>query len=384
MQSAGVLVVIALAASACGPSVEALNFPDAGAPAECFDPGLDRCDDYDGAWQECIDGVWTDVMACEYPTYCLNNYGCVECNPSGSGRVCVGDEVFTCTASGTLGDYIETCPEERCNGGTCDPGCAGPSVKLIYLVDQDENLLSFDPGAGNTLELIGVLDCPAGEAYPDWGFGEGRPYSMSIDRDARAWVLYTSGQMFLVSTEDASCGPTAWAPGTNGYQLFGMGFVSDAPDAETEKLYIAGGYADDVSGGNLGFIDPTTMAVTTAGPLPSAEYSAELTGTGNGELYGYYPGSLSTYVARIDSSTGANVHTWPLPSLEGWVDAWAFAHWGGLFYVFITWTDDIESEQHREVYRLDPEAGEVILLIPDTGYVIVGAGVSTCAPVVIP
>ncbi len=57
--------------------------------------------------------------------------------------------------------------------------------------------------------------------------------------------------------------------------------------------------------------------------------------------------------------------------------AWAFAFWGGRYYVFIEET----LAPSTDVWRLDPSDGSFERVLEDTGYRIVGAGVSTCAPV---
>ena len=58
---------------------------------------------------------------------------------------------------------------------------------------------------------------------------------------------------------------------------------------------------------------------------------------------------------------------------------WAFAYFGHAFYIFY-------SVQPRDtstnVYRLDYD-GTVTVRTPDTGMHIVGAGVSTCAQIVL-
>jgi hypothetical protein len=60
-------------------------------------------------------------------------------------------------------------------------------------------------------------------------------------------------------------------------------------------------------------------------------------------------------------------------------DAWAFAFWGGDFWLFTSPTGPTSK-----VDRYRPSDGTTTTMIPDTGIKIVGAGVSTCAPVVPP
>ena len=55
----------------------------------------------------------------------------------------------------------------------------------------------------------------------------------------------------------------------------------------------------------------------------------ELTGTGDGELWGFFPDAVEPRVAQLDQSTGADLKTFPVPKLQGSPESWAFAHWGG-------------------------------------------------------
>ena len=64
------------------------------------------------------------------------------------------------------------------------------------------------------------------------------------------------------------------------------------------------------------------------------------------------------------------------------VQAWAFAHWGGVFYIFATTTpgDPFPPNSTLRTMKLD---GTYKLEHERLPWVIVGAGVSTCAPFVI-
>jgi hypothetical protein len=67
------------------------------------------------------------------------------------------------------------------------------------------------------------------------------------------------------------------------------------------------------------------------------------------------------------------------PSLAGQAMAWAFAFYGGDYWLFLM----KGSETSTTVYQVDGAAGTIKGNTPAPGRVIVGAGVSTCAPVVI-
>jgi len=267
---------------------------------------------------------------------------------------------------------------------TGDP-CADEARQLIYVIDRDNRLHSFHP-VTHEYALIGTLNCPAGASWPEWGnVGAATPFSMSIDRQAQAWVLYSSGEIFRVSTQDASCTATSFVPGQLSFKLFGMGFSSDAPGSSEDTLFISGGDFSPVLGtldannARLGSIETTTMGVTNIGAVPAGEYTPELSGNGDGDLYGYYPGLSTATIVRFNKGTGQADQSWPLPASAGGVAAWAFANWGGRFYVFLSVGSLFSTSAN--VYVFDPNTGAYDEVLSNTGNVVVGAGVSTCAPV---
>jgi len=369
---------------ACGPS------PAGGADAtvldeECGTPGETRC--VGGQYQECgSGGHWVIDQSCSIGLVCDSNLGCVDCRPSDL-RTCVGDTVHACDSDGTVGEAIETCEFESCSNGNCGgDGCAG-GTELIYVVDDTYRLLSFDP-ATEMFTLIGTLSCPAGTPWPDWQPGPATPFSMSVDRTGTAWVLYSSGEIFHVNVSDASCQATGFTKGQSGFELFGMGFVSDSPGSTAETLYIAGGSSTTgATDFRLGRVDGSSLAVTQIGTLTVPEtFGPELTGTGDAKMFGYYPGINNTQVSELSKTTAQIQQTWPMPGLGNQIRAWAFAHWGGRFYIFITTSDLLGTTTTSQVQLLDPATGNsnVIAGLEDIPYIIVGAGVSTCAPIVVP
>jgi hypothetical protein len=70
--------------------------------------------------------------------------------------------------------------------------------------------------------------------------------------------------------------------------------------------------------------------------------------------------------------------TYPL-SIAGMPTAWAFALWGGDFWVFLM--KGLESS--TTVYQYDSNTGALKSMMQASGRTIVGAGVSTCAPVIL-
>lgn len=375
-----------LAIAACGPGAsgddddDVTDNPCTGSGSQCVG----------NQYQECRDNRWVIVETCT--NLCNANLGgCIDCNPG--VNTCNGNAVVECGADGSFGGTVETCAAgTECQAGSCQRACSADGVDLIYVVDDDNNLLSFDPRnvgtATNPFSMIGRLNCPAGTALD--GSGPATPFSMAIDRDATAWVLYSSGRIFNVSTQNAACTATGFTAqqnvGGQQWDLFGMGYVTDTAGGDTEKLWIGGGDADASIGGSLGWLTPGSLTVNRVGPLPTnAENSPELTGLGDATLWGFYPGATNAFVQQIDKTTGGGMGT-PLTipgGLGGQVRAWAFAQWGGKFYIFVTTQQGLLGTLNSTVRSIDRASGQSMTLIENLPNIIVGAGVSTCAPVVI-
>lgn len=266
--------------------------------------------------------------------------------------------------------------EQSCSSGEiCDPilacvaanGC-GSGADLIYVVDGEGVLRSFNPRDGkNEFRQLGTPSC--GSSFTGVN-------SMSVDRHAQAWISTKAGQIFQVRLSSLSCSAAPINLAPIGLSSFGMGFVSDGLGSTSEKLFIAGsGSENDKSSGFLVRIDPSPFSVAKVASLPELFVGPELTGTGAGELFGYYPVLSGPTVARIDKATAKHLQQWKLAPLSGTVRAWAFAHWGGQLYIFIS-TGDV-----NQVQVFDPKTGRAKVLIENSPHRIVGAGVSTCAPV---
>jgi hypothetical protein len=274
------------------------------------------------------------------------------------------------------------------------PACieAGASGTLIYVITQQSDLWSFYPPS-LSFHKIGHINCPA----PDGN----TPFSMAVDQAGTAYVVYSAptlanlspgpgdGALFRVSTATAQCEPTTFVPGQQGFQTFGMGYSQNSTGTG-ETLYIA---SDEAAGvpSRLGSIDTTRFAVHTVGPFPSRVTSAELTGTGAGDLFAFYSLNPSpngpqgsgppSAIGQIDKATGALLSETRLPSVAQGC-AWAFAFWGGDFYLFTAPTTGMcisGAPPLSVVTRFRPSDGS-LLPITKLGEEIVGAGVSTCAP----
>jgi len=352
--------------------------PDAGAPCSAS-----ACSG--STFEACVDGI-TEPEPCT--AACSATLGCVACDPSITPVTCNGSDVVACNSDGSLGQTMATCGTgQQCTAGACSNTCTADGVDLVYVVDEANHFMSFDPRLlpNDPFTLIGTLACPTTKPSILVNESMVMPMSMSVDRNGVAWVLYTSGELFQVSLQNAGCLPANNTVGANGMNLFGMGFVTDAAMGTTEKLYMAGGSDnpassprqlayDDTHGGNL---TPTIMGTISA----TSNYSPELTGTNEAKLYGFFPNTTAIpYVQEIDKASGSAVGSaWNLGSAGlGQITDWAFAQWGGVFYVFVTTKSG--NTRDSTVRTIDRATGAYAIALDNVAYFIDGAGVSTCAP----
>jgi hypothetical protein len=222
------------------------------------------------------------------------------------------------------------------------------------------HIWSLYPQTGS-LSLVGTIDCSAG----------GEPYSMAVDRNGSAYVLYSGpSAIFHVSLRTLQCTATPWVSSGGSFDLFGMGFVGDS-NGLTDTLYIA----SNGSPSTLGKLDLGTFATTTVGDLGAlGPEGPELSGTRDGRLYAFYAtgGGTSSAVDQIDPSTLKHLATYNFTNLPQNM-GYAFGFWGGDFYLFT------QGSTGSLITRYRPSDGSQTT-IATLNEMIVGAGVSTCAP----
>jgi hypothetical protein len=245
--------------------------------------------------------------------------------------------------------------------------CPDAGDTLIYVLTADNQLLSFYPP---TLAFtpIGMLDCP-----DETGAS---PFSMAVDRRGIAYSIFTDGNLFRVETASAACLPTTFVP-QDGFSTFGMGFVANDGDAG-ETLFVAQDpyVMGKPNSAGLASIDVSSYELTFVGPFTPLIPGPELTGTSDGRLFAFYTPASGTgsHIIEVDKTTGNQLADFPLqvgdPS-----DAYAFGYWGGDFWVF---TSPVGAGI-TTVTKFDPTTSTETTATT-YGDVIVGAGVSTCAP----
>ncbi len=247
------------------------------------------------------------------------------------------------------------------------PACADAGAALVFVISEEGTLSSFDPRIG-VFTAIGTVVCPTVQV-------DATPFSMGVDQAGTAYVVFGDGELFRVSTATAACEATPFVAGQGGFSpTFGMGFAR-AAQGPADTLYLASTDEDD---SRLGTLDPTTLSLAVVGPFSPALVDAELTGTGAGDLFAFYPltdpdsGAQESAVGQIDKTT-ARVTGQSILAGVPLGTAWAFAFWGGDFYTFTA------PSLGTLVTRLRPSDGSVVQVAQNPEK-IVGAGVSTCAP----
>ncbi|NUO53985.1 MAG: hypothetical protein HOV80_34500 [Polyangiaceae bacterium] len=242
------------------------------------------------------------------------------------------------------------------NTGTIDDCIA--AAKLIYVVSVDYTLYSFDPDTPGiaAYKPVGPLSCPSAAA----------PQSMAVSRDGTAYVFYDSGELFQVSTADASCQATSYVhPVQQGFNQLGMGFTATAPDSTDEQLYIVS------PAFGLATVAIPSFDVTQTGMLVGA---AELTGGPDAKLFHFAAGNAQLGEVGLTSGFGLMpIHTFN--ELAG-TAAWAFSRYAGKFYMFTSPGAGIPST----TTEYDPAVDVSTVRDANIGFTIVGAGQSTCVP----
>jgi hypothetical protein len=254
--------------------------------------------------------------------------------------------------------------------------CPDADALLVYTITESYNLQSFNPDNGQ-FRTIGRITCPITEPGAT-------PFSMAVDRKGVAYVLFNDEHLYRVSTLTGACLATEYVPRQSNFGLFGMGFATDQA-GPSETLYIAG--VDEPYGfhplgaGGLARLNVDRFNLEFVSEFPGIS-KAELTGTGGGHLYAFYkkPGPSGatadgppSYIGEIDPASAAVIGERRFDTVDQGT-GWAFAFWGGDFYMF-----HAPNGNTTLVTRYRP-SDESLTQVAATPEKIVGAGVSTCAP----
>jgi hypothetical protein len=285
---------------------------------------------------------------------------------STTGDASTGGSTTDDTGGGSTTGGVEAC------------GCPDIEVPLddgIFVLSIDAEMWKYFPET-NSFTMLGTLGC-----------GMNNTFSMAVDRLGFAWVQFVGGELRKVDVTDVSkCEDPGFAPGQNGVINFGMAFVSNSEADACDRIYgnTYSGIGPFDEGPNIGdfiTIDPMTLQLAKLGKTNFD--GAEGTGTGDGRAF-LFGGTGPAKLVEVDKANGAAVEVLPLAGLEINNGAFAFAFFAGDFYFF---TDSDNDFTASEVTRLDYDDSDMngkqdlTKLTDDAPLLIVGAGVSTCAPV---
>jgi hypothetical protein len=245
--------------------------------------------------------------------------------------------------------------------------CPDAEATLIYVVTTDNELFSFFPTDG-AFKFISNIACPSEGATP---------FSMAVDRRGVAYVTFTDNLLYRVSTATGACIGTPFVANQQGFTEFGMGYATNA-EGPTETLFVASSGSEGPGGAPaLARVDTNNFVLSRVGDFIPAIRRAELTGTGDGRLFAFYTKGFSpgppSFVGEINTNNARVIAETPLPTVDQGA-GWAFAFWGGDFYMF-TAPQGAGSDVTR--YRPSDNSVTVVATLPTK---VVGAGVSTCAP----
>jgi len=244
--------------------------------------------------------------------------------------------------------------------------CPDADATLVYVVTTENELFSFFPTDG-AFKFISTIACPAGPGDT--------PFSMAVDRKGVAYVEFTDQKIYRVSTATGACVATSYQPNQQGFGNFGMGYATN-DIGPIETLFVAGtrDNGQTVSPG-LARID-SNFNLTKVGNFVPDIARAELTGTGDGRLFAFYTKGADngppSFIGEINTNTAQVIAETPFPTVDQG-NGWAFAAWGGDFYMFTA--PNGGSDVTR--YRPSDNSVTVVAQLPTR---VVGAGVSTCAP----
>jgi hypothetical protein len=239
-------------------------------------------------------------------------------------------------------------------------------ARSIYLFDRGDTLIRYEPETATFTE-IGRASC-----VPTL-------WSMTVDRQGTAYVWSDEEQLFEISTVDASCRSVeGLVTPPNFMRTEALGFVSQSAGSTAENLFVT--FSDTNSTSRLGRVDFPARDIIDVAPMPAGRLRA-LTGNGAGELWGSFARAGDLAVVQIDKGTGAVLQEIDVSSIdetpEFTTGVIGMAFWGGRLYLFY----DDDGNGSSSVFRVTPGTREIELVQANIGYQIIGAGVSTCAPI---
>jgi hypothetical protein len=276
------------------------------------------------------------------------------------------------------------------DGGTTD---CNDNVRPIYVLNRETlpgTIHRFDPGSLTFTEVL-VPACPDSSGW--------EVASMAIDRAYHAWIRWSrrvedklENRLDRVNLATGTCDANYAAPPIAAG--LGMAFVSDSSMSAAEHIFFVDASTNLY---RLGDSEPIGHFYDFQ-PGQGTQFSGlELTGTGEGRLFTMimnwsfewdhpctaenpcYPTVHLGEFNKVNGTAISNIEVPDVKALGISPGGLAFAHWGGHFWFFIS-----KDFGPTLVYDYDPLTNKTLLARSDGPAGIVGAGVSTCAPLEFP
>ena len=156
---------------------------------------------------------------------------------------------------------------------------------------------------------------------------------MAVQRNGRAWTLFTDGNLYTFDVTTAHCQTTSYVPEQEGLILFGMNFASDGL-TNSETLYLSSDSSNPPY--RLATLDIETLEISIVGYYRGISARAELTGTNDGRLFGLFEGT-PYMIAEINSTSGELVSQTAQDTIRYTSDSsnFAFASYSSNFFLFV-------------------------------------------------
>lgn len=282
----------------------------------------------------------------------------------------------TSNSSGSNGNNASGGFSESDAGNTGSSDGCSDDAKLVYVLSLEGDIYSFAP-AEKKFTKIGPLECASGG-------DDFTPISMAVDRNAVAWINMRAGSLlggrdvlFKVDTKTGKCEESGIEGGYA--SMGGMGFSTNGANTQDETLFVIGEGSSPLGSAGLNKVDGNKLTLVADFEDPVGE----LTGTGDGRLYGFLLGQ-QLGLAQIDKTSTALSDNVTLSGVKlPQAPMYAFSFWGGDFYVYTA--DSTSMSNTTTVARYSPSTKKIeATYMTNIGFHIVGAGVSTCAPTTSP
>jgi hypothetical protein len=232
-------------------------------------------------------------------------------------------------------------------------GCAGGVAPTAYLLDESGDIYVFDP-ASVSVQFLGTPSCN----------DETGPFTLSVSREGKAYVLYSDWQIFEVDLATFHCSSTP-------FQLGQLGLSSELAIAVSrasgvEKLLVSG-VSDNSGAPILAESNLTSFVLTKVGDIlpvpPSETFPIDMQADLTGHLYGL---SDDGFVLEMDVNTGAVETTGEVPVNPD--DSWAI----------MAYETDVFAFSGSTVFQYD-FATHTSSLVGDVGIEVIGASALPCS-----